>query len=214
MHVNQVRLRRETDRENTNLYELQLAFCEDLTGTEVIESEHMQGSLDQVVHAAEGWIADRTEGYPKSAVRELLLNAVMHRNLDSTQCVKIRICCNRIEIYYQGSLGNDYTAACEAAKTGITLILQINQNGVISMLSGGKVKSVPKRYTDLNKNEQILMDYIGVHGVISNAEARELIHVGTTATRNLLNGLADKGYLRAEGANRGRKYYLVDKYQK
>lgn len=214
MHVNQVRLRRETDRENTNLYELQLAFCEDMTGTEVIESEHIQGNLDQVVHAAERWMSDRTEGYLKPAVRELLLNALTHRNFDSTQCVELLICGNRLEISYQGSLGNDYTAACEAAKMGMTLSLQINEKGVISMLSGGKVKSVSNQYTDLNKNERILMDYISVHGVISNAEARELIHVGTTATRNLLNSLVDKGYLRAEGANRGRKYYLEDKYQK
>ena len=38
-----------------------------------------------------------------------------------------------------------------------------------------------------------------------------IVHVGTTAARSLLNGLVDRGYLRAEGENRGRKYYLAAK---
>ena len=46
---------------------------------------------------------------------------------------------------------------------------------------------------------------------LPDAAAREIVHVGTTAARSLLNGLVDRGYLRAEGENRGRKYYLAAK---
>lgn len=211
MHVNQVRLKREESIEKTDgheCYELQLALYGGKTETDVIEEASCQGSLEKIIQVAEGWVDDRTEGYPTSAVHELLLNAFMYRDFDSTRCTKVLIYANRIEICYQGAFGGDYTAACEAAKEGITLTLQMNQTGVVSMLSGGRVKSTLYTGVDLNKNERILMDYVNRHGAISNAEARALVHVGTTATRNLLNGLADKGYLRAEGANRGRKYSL------
>ena len=213
MHVNQVRLKREEPIEKTDgheCYELQLALCGGKTEADVIEEVSFQGSLEKIIQTAEGWIDDRTEGYPKSAVHALLLNAFMYRDFDSTRCTEVLIYSNRIEICYQGTFGNDYTAACEATKSGITLTLQMNQTGVVSMLSGGRVKSTLFAGVDLNKNEKILMAYVNKHGVISNAEARALVHVGTTATRNLLNGLADKGYLRAEGANRGRKYFLSE----
>ena len=62
-----------------------------------------------------------------------------------------------------------------------------------------------------NKNEKMILTYLETHDWLTNAAAREIVHVGTTAARSLLNGLVDRGYLRAEGENRGRKYYLAAK---
>ena len=64
---------------------------------------------------------------------------------------------------------------------------------------------------DFNKNEKMILTYLETHDWLTNAAAREIVHVGTTAARSLLNGLVDRGYLRAEGENRGRKYYLAEK---
>lgn len=44
----------------------------------------------------------------------------------------------------------------------------------------------------------MILTYLETHDWLTNAAAREIVHVGTTAARSLLNGLVDRGYLRAE----------------
>lgn len=89
--------------------------------------------------------------------------------------------------------------------------LQKDKSGVVVVLSGGRLRSTQKRVygVDLTANECMILEYLRQHEWVSNASAREIVHMGTTATRNLLNGLVDKGFLIAEGENRGRKYYLT-----
>lgn len=95
---------------------------------------------------------------------------------------------------------------------GIGMKLQRDKGGVVAVLSGGKLQSTQKRALeiDLTSNERMILEYLREHRWVSNALAREMVHMGTTATRNLLNGLVDKGILIAEGENRGRKYCLTD----
>lgn len=98
--------------------------------------------------------------------------------------------------------------ACKQPDSGSGITFQMDKGGVTVILSGGRIKSTHEESVDLNKNEALIIRYLKEHGSVTNAAAREIVHVGTTATRNLLNGLVDRGYLRAEGENRGRKYYL------
>lgn len=98
------------------------------------------------------------------------------------------------------------------SNTGIKMKLQQDKGGVVAVLSGGKLRSMQKNVFGMNltANEHIILEYLSRHTWVSNALAREMVHMGTTATRNLLNGLVDKGILIAEGENRGRKYCLTD----
>ncbi len=57
------------------------------------------GRWEKVIAEAEENIQKETEGYPESAVHELLINAFCHRNFDSTQCNQIILFENRIEIF-------------------------------------------------------------------------------------------------------------------
>lgn len=100
-------------------------------------------------------------------------------------------------------------AICAQPDSDIKITFQRDKDGVAAVLSGSRIKSTQNASVDLNKKEALIIGYLKEHGSVTNAAAREIIHVGTTATRNLLNGLVDRGYLRAEGENRGRKYYLI-----
>lgn len=88
----------------------------------------------------------------------------------------------------------------------------LDKGGVVAVLSGGKLRKKQEDAfgTGLTANERVVLEYLRQHVWVSNASAREIVHMGTTATRNLLNGLVDKGLLKAEGENRGRKYCLTD----
>jgi len=87
----------------------------------------------------------------------------------------------------------------------------LDKGGVTVWVSGGRIKSIQSADVDFKKNEKMILTYLETHDWLTNAAAREIVHVGTTAARSLLNGLVDRGYLRAEGENRGRKYYLAAK---
>lgn len=206
------------------------------------------GIWEKVIAEAEENIQKETEGYPKSAVHELLINAFCHRNFDSTQCNQIVIFENHIEIFNPGIFPEGYDAddfcsrgqrpvpanpliartlyylgymnglglglknakdVCDNA--GIQMKLQRDKSGVVAVLSGGRLRSITKDQfgENLTANECMILEYLRQHTWVSNASAREIVHMGTTATRNLLNGLVDKGFLIAEGENRGRKYYLT-----
>ncbi len=235
--------------EESNLCELQMVVCEDDARHNITESQRVYGSLLKVIQIGEQYIMERTEGYPASAVHELLINAFCHRNFDSTQCNQIVIFENHIEIFNPGIFPEGYAAddfcsrgqrpvpmnpliartlyylgymnglglglknvkdVCDNA--GIRMKLQRDKGGVVAVLSGGRLCSVPKDKfgEDLTANERMILEYLCQHAWVSNASAREIVHMGTTATRNLLNGLVDKGFLIAEGENRGRKYCLTD----
>lgn len=97
---------------------------------------------------------------------------------------------------------------CTQADSGSRIMFRQDKGGVTAVLSGGRMKSTHEESVDFNKNEALIIRYLKEHGSVTNAVAREIVHVGTTAARNLLNGLVDRGYLRAEGENRGRRYYL------
>ena len=93
--------------------------------------------------------------------------------------------------------------------SGVKVSFHQDKGGVVVALKGGHKKTICNKYdVALNNHEQTVLDYLSNHSWVTNALVREIVGVGTTATRNLLNGLVDKGFLIAEGENRGRKYYL------
>ena len=119
-------------------------------------------------------------------------------------------------LYYTGSMDGlglgikRARSVCENAE--IQMKLQRDKGGVVAVLSGGRLRKKQEDPfgTGLTANERVVLEYLRQYSWVSNASAREIVHMGTTATRNLLNGLVDKGLLKAEGENRGRKYCLTD----
>lgn len=71
----------------------------------------------------------------------------------------------------------------------------------------------PINSVDLTTKEMMIISYLQTHEAITNAAARKITGVGTTAARNLLNGLVAKRYLEASGEHRGRKYHLIQRHE-
>ena len=118
-------------------------------------------------------------------------------------------------LYYTGDLcgmGLGLKKVQQICKnSGVKVCFHQDKGGVVVVLKGGHKRTIRNKYGfSLNNHEQNILDYLSNHSWVTNASAREIVGVGTTAARNLLNGLADKGFLIAEGENRGRKYYLSD----
>ena len=257
--------------EEPGLCELQMAVCKDGTRHKIVESQRAQGAILQVIRAAERFILERTEGYSEKILHELLTNAFVHRDFNSTQCNEVLISEDHIEIFNPGAFPagyevEDFTSreqrpvprnpliarilyymGCtdgigtglqkvsdicrniadtgqsvsdavmgvhddtQAAGQKMDVSWQLDKGGVTVWLSGGRIKSIQPTDVNVNKNEKMILTYLETHDWLTNAAAREIVHVGTTAARSLLNGLVDRGYLRAEGENRGRKYYLAAK---
>lgn len=222
------------------LCELQMAVCKDGTRHKITESQRAQGAILQVIRAAERFILERTEGYSEKILHELLINAFVHRDFNSTQCNEVLIFADHIEIFNPGAFPEGYEVedftsreqrpvprnpliarilyymgCTDGIGNGLQKVsdvsLQLDKGGVTVWVSGGRIKSIQSADVDFKKNEKMILTYLETHDWLTNAAAREIVHVGTTAARSLLNGLVDRGYLRAEGENRGRKYYLAAK---
>ena len=58
------------------------------------------------------------------------------------------------------------------------------------------------------RNRAQLLDEVRERGAMTSADAARLLQTSTDAARQLLNDLAQAGFLRAEGNTRGRKYHL------
>lgn len=170
----------------------------------------------------------------------MLINAFVHRDFNSTQCNEVLIFADHIEIFNPGAFPEGYEVedftsreqrpvprnpliarilyymgCTDGIGNGLQKVSdvswQLDKGGVTVWVSGGRIKSIQPADVDFNKNEKMILTYLETHDWLTNAAAREIVHVGTTAARSLLNGLVDRGYLRAEGENRGRKYYLAAK---
>ena len=90
------------------LCELQMAVCKDGTRHKITESQRAQGAILQVIRAAERFILERTEGYSEKILHELLINAFVHRDFNSTQCNEVLIFADHIEIFNPGAFPEGY----------------------------------------------------------------------------------------------------------
>ena len=134
--------------------------------------------------------------------------------MNRTQCNEVLIFADHIEIFNPGAFPEgyeveDFTSREQRPVPRNPLIARILYYMGCTDGIGNGLQKVSDVY--FKKNEKMILTYLETHDWLTNAAAREIVHVGTTAARSLLNGLVDRGYLRAEGENRGRKYYLAAK---
>ena len=66
------------------------------------------------------------------------------------------------------------------------------------------------RMTDIERKAKVI-ELFKTQDFVNNAIVRESIDFGEATIKRLLNEMVEEGTLRAEGENKGRKYYLVDK---
>ena len=66
------------------------------------------------------------------------------------------------------------------------------------------------KMTDIERKAKVI-ELFKTMDFVNNAIVRESIDFGEATIKRLLNEMVDEGTLRAEGENKGRKYYLVNK---
>jgi ATP-dependent DNA helicase RecG len=66
-----------------------------------------------------------------------------------------------------------------------------------------------KGFSDI-QNEQMVLNFVGQHGLIRRAEAMDLCRLSDDQAFRLLKRLVDRGQLRAHGEKRGAYYTLPD----
>ena len=99
---------------------------------------------------------EETLEIPEEALREVLLNAIVHRNYHIASCIKIAIYDNRIEFFSPGSFSAPLNA--ENLKLGISYIRNVaickvfREAGYIEKLGSG-LPTVFKSYVDRNLKE-------------------------------------------------------------
>ena len=67
---------------------------------------------------------------------------------------------------------------------------------------------ITEKPTDINSKELTIIDYLKENDFITNKKVRELLSVSTEAAKRLLQSMVKKGYIIAEGMNKGRRYRL------
>jgi len=63
--------------------------------------------------------------------------------------------------------------------------------------------------SDKNPNEAIILDYLKKNDFITNKKACELLSIAAATARRLLQSMSEKGFIIAEGENKGRIYKNV-----
>ena len=66
------------------------------------------------------------------------------------------------------------------------------------------------KMTDIERKTKVI-ELFKTQDFVNNAIVRESMDFGEATVKRLLNEMVEEGTLRAEGENKGRKYYLVNK---
>lgn len=105
---------------------------------------------------------------------------------------------------------------------GTTQILTDKMSDMTGIMTDmpDKMTDIPNKMTDINRSNTRMTDIerkakvielFKTQDFVNNAIVRESIDFGETTIKRLLNEMVEEGTLRAEGENKGRKYYLVEK---
>jgi ATP-dependent DNA helicase RecG len=62
----------------------------------------------------------------------------------------------------------------------------------------------------IEKRADVVLEFIGIHGKITNGEARRLLGIGETVAKELLRGMVRLKQVQAVGDKKGRVYVLPD----
>lgn len=169
------------------------------------------------------------------AIRECVINAVLHRDYSFNASTIIHVFTNRIEIVSLGGIYGDLELSdlltggmsitrnpklqslllrinkVESLGTGISRIIdnyKYNDNKPEFIISQNKfIIVLPKLIKSSMEDNKILI-YLNTHEYITREFIEELLNVGKSTASNMLRKLVDANIVLARGKGRGIKYYL------
>jgi len=223
-----------------------------IEGREAISSRAMNGTLFEQYDAAYDFIIERLNKsfhivgkkreekleMPAVAVREVLMNAILHRNYHISSPIKVAIYNDRIEIFSPGSFPGPVDP--ENLESGITYVrnhaiakilwecayIEKMGSGFITLFKSYRKYGLqpPKIFEGTNfvkailprekaiisheKDEEVILSLFHVGSEISRSDIVERLQIPKTTAGRLLNKMTDEGKLLRQGKGRGTTYRL------
>ena len=184
----------------------------------------------------EGLVRKDNYELPVTAIREMIINAVCHRNYLDDSCVQVAIYDNRVEVTSPGMLYGGLTL--EEALNGRSKIRNRAIAEIFSRMElieewGTGIRRIIKRSEEYGLPEpefmeigdtfrvnlfkkadkktlrqHLILNYIQENGSISNKEARELLGLAESTTKRILSEMVREEILKEQGERKARKYVL------
>ena len=176
--------------------------------------------------------------YPQYAVREALLNAVVHRDYDYSGSILINIFSNRIEFVSIGGLVKGITLhdvmagvsqprntlianvfyrlkLIESYGTGIQRIMESYQDQMVkptfNIGPASFVVTLPKRkpFNDSTTDEETVINLLNDKKFITRKDVEFVLNCSKFKAINVINALIEKGAIKKTGAGRDTQYTVV-----
>ena len=146
--------------------------------------------------------------YPEGALREALINSVVHRDYDRDVSTNIRVFDDRIEIASYGGLPANTTI--ETFLLGLSIPRNKNLADVFYRLELIEAfgSGIPQMTTNglQQKRAEVAIDLIKQKGPASRVELEEVWGIGRTAATRLIKFLVEDGVLLVQGAGKDTRY--------
>lgn len=159
---------------------------------------------------------------PPDAIRELIINAAVHRSYLDHGNIQVAIYDNRLEITSPGKIPMGQTYRRQAVN--VNYLEQRTQSIAyadrVQEKDNGCRKSAVKMQESavkmpINEQEKIVCQFIMENGFITTMKATEILGVKQRRARAILGKMVEKGCLRKEGASRNTVYIInTGKYHK
>lgn len=176
--------------------------------------------------------------YPPEAIRELIVNAVAHRDYSIRSPIYIKIFDQKITVENPGGLPNGITVddlkkphksvlrnpkianvlynLGYIEKWGIGTIKVVkecihNGNGepLFSSNKMFKVEIISRYRKTMDKKEETALNYIREKGLVSRRELEKVLKLKESSVRKLLEGLQSKGLIVKEGKGKKIRYKIA-----
>jgi len=176
--------------------------------------------------------------YPLQAIREIIVNAVAHRDYSSRSPVYIRIFDNKLEVENPGNLLElsvedlkkphrsvlrnpkiaevlYYLGYIEKWGTGTLMVVKScleNGNGEPIFESNGtfRVTIHSSANFQFNETERKILEYLRKKKIASRKEIEKLLSVKESTARKYLEKLQEKGLITKVGKGKGIKYKIIE----
>ena len=192
----------------------------EFTGSLFQQMEDLYAYLDlhnQTKATFEGLYRTDTKDYPEDALRETLMNSLVHRDYSFSASTLVSIYDDRIEFVSVGGLPAGITlddimlglSVCRNPKlAAIFYRLQLIEAYGTGMpkINRNAVKATDSVPNERKSNEEKILDLIAQNGYVVRSDVDQLLDVSQTTASRILKRMVTDGLIYQDGSGRKTKY--------